>query len=237
MRLDKYLADCGIGTRSEIKKIIRSGRICVNGFPVKEAKQQVSKEGDMVTCDGEPIAYNKYRYYMLNKPAGCVTALTDDRFPTVMKYLADADIRDCAPVGRLDLDTEGLLIITNDGPLTHHLISPSHHVPKTYYAELDRPCPEAAAEAFREGVDIGDDKSTLPAELELSGDGMSARLTIYEGRYHQVKRMFESVGCSVTYLKRERFAELELGDLAVGQYRKLSEDEIYGLKHPEEACP
>jgi 16S rRNA pseudouridine516 synthase len=156
-----------------------------------------------------------------------------------MEYFPE-DIRakDIAPVGRLDLDTEGLLLFTNDGPLTHHLLSPTHHIPKTYYAILDKEVPEAAIELFENGVDIGDDKLTLPAELtifpvkanETGEDMYSAELTIHEGRFHQVKRMFEAVGCTVTYLKRLSMGGLTLGELKKGEYRKLTGEEIQILQ-------
>ena len=146
-----------------------------------------------------------------------------------MEYFPE-DIRakEIAPVGRLDLDTEGLLLFTNDGPLTHHLLSPTHHIPKTYYAILDKEVPESAVQQFLEGVDIGDEKLTLPAQLKIvnDNDNFAAELTICEGRFHQVKRMFASVGCKVTYLKRLSMGSLSLGDLPLGEYRKLSKEEI-----------
>ena len=154
----------------------------------------------------------------------------DNVHKTVMEYFPD-DIRakDIAPVGRLDLDTEGLLLFTNDGPLTHHLLSPTHHIPKTYYAILDKEVPESAVELFKSGVDIGDDKPTLPAELVILSD-KEAELTIHEGRFHQVKRMFEAVGCTVTYLKRLSMGSLTLEELQKGEYRKLTEEEVKTLQ-------
>lgn len=239
LRIDKYLADCGIGTRSEVKKYIKAKQITVNGEVVAKPEQKIDENIDVVCFKGQPISYEKYVYYLLHKPAGCVTAKQDNVHKTVMEYFPD-DIRakDIAPVGRLDLDTEGLLLFTNDGPLTHHLLSPTHHIPKTYYAVLDKEVPDEAVESFQNGVDIGDDKPTLPAELVIlpvsvndAGDRKySAELTIHEGRFHQVKRMFEAVGCTVTYLKRLSMGSLTLGELEKGEYRKLTEEEVQALQ-------
>ena len=239
MRIDKYLADCGVGTRSEVKKYIKAKQITANGDVVAKPEQKIDENVDIVCFRGQPIVYEKYVYYLLHKPAGCVTAKQDNVHKTVMEYFPE-EIRakDIAPVGRLDLDTEGLLLFTNDGPLTHHLLSPTHHIPKTYYAILDKEVPVSAVELFKEGVDIGDDKLTLPAELvilpetvDTEGNTMySAELNIHEGRFHQVKRMFEAVGCTVIYLKRLSMGSLELGDLQKGEYRKLSGEEMNMLK-------
>lgn len=240
MRIDKYLADCGIGTRSEVKKYIKAKQITVNGEVVGKPEQKIDENVDVVCFKGQPIIYEKYVYYLFHKPAGCVTAKQDNVHKTVMEYFPE-EIRakDISPVGRLDLDTEGLLLFTNDGALTHHLLSPTHHIPKTYYAVLDKEVPLSAVELFKEGVDIGDDKLTLPAELvvlpeTVDSDGKmvySAELTIHEGRFHQVKRMFEAVGCTVIYLKRLSMGSLELGDLPKGEYRKLTMEEIEELKN------
>lgn len=240
MRIDKYLADCGIGTRSEVKKYIKAKQITVNGEVVGKPEQKIDENVDVVCFKGQPITYEKYVYYLFHKPAGCVTAKQDNVHKTVMEYFPEEiRVKDIAPVGRLDLDTEGLLLFTNDGPLTHHLLSPTHHIPKTYYAVLDKEVSATAVELFKEGVDIGDDKLTLPAELvilpeKVDDDGnsvYSAELTIHEGRFHQVKRMFEAVGCTVTYLKRLSMGDLELGDLPKGEYRKLLLEEIEELKN------
>lgn len=230
LRIDKYLADCGIGTRSEVKKYIKSKQITINGEIVMKPEQKIDETVDEVCFKGQPIIYEKYVYYLLYKPAGCVTAKQDNVHKTVMEYFPeDILAKDIAPVGRLDLDTEGLLLFTNDGPLTHHLLSPTHHIPKTYYAVLDKEVPLSAIEQFKEGVDIGDDKPTLPAKLLILSE-KEAELTIHEGRFHQVKRMFEAVGCTVTYLKRLSMGTLTLGDLPKGEYRKLTEEEVQELK-------
>ena len=239
MRMDKYLAECGIGTRSEVKKYIKAKQITVNGEVATKPEQKIDENADVICFKGQPIAYEKYVYYLLHKPTGCVTAKQDNVHKTVMEcFSEEIRAKDIAPVGRLDLDTEGLLLFTNDGPLTHHLLSPTHHIPKTYYAVLDKKVPESAVDLFKNGVDIGDDKLTLPAELVIlpieadnAGDAVySAELTIHEGRFHQVKRMFEAVGCTVTYLKRLSMGSLTLGELEKGEYRKLAEEEIVELK-------
>lgn len=229
LRIDKYLADCGIGTRSEVKKYIKAKQITVNGETVAKPEQKINEDVDEVCFKGQPITYEKYVYYLFNKPAGCVTAKQDNVHKTVMEYFPnEIRAKDIAPVGRLDLDTEGLLLFTNDGPLTHHLLSPTHHIPKTYYAVLNKEVPEIAVELFKNGVDIGDNKLTLPAELVLLSAN-EAELTIHEGRFHQVKRMFEAVGCTVTYLKRLSMGSLMLGDLEKGEYRKLLEEDVEKL--------
>lgn len=231
IRIDKYLADCGIGTRSEVKKYIKAKQITVNGKVIAKPDLKIDENVDEVCFKGQPISYEKYVYYLLHKPSGCVTAKQDNVHKTVMEYFPE-DIRakDIAPVGRLDLDTEGLLLFTNDGPLTHHLLSPTHHIPKTYYAILDKEVPASAVEQFKEGVDIGDEKPTFPAELMILSE-KEAELTIHEGRFHQVKRMFEAVGCTVTYLKRLSMGSLTLGDLQKGEYRKLTEEEVSLLQN------
>lgn len=240
LRLDKFLCDCGIGTRSEVKKYIKAKQITVNGEVVAKSDLKIDENLDEVCFKGQPILYEKYVYYLFHKPAGCVTAKQDNLHKTVMEYFPE-DIRakDISPVGRLDLDTEGLLLFTNDGSLTHHLLSPTHHIPKRYYAVLDKEIPISAIQLFKEGVDIGDDKLTLPAELvilpevlDCDGNKMySAELTIHEGRFHQVKRMFEAIDCRVTYLKRLSMGYLHLGNLELGEYRKLTNEEIQIIKN------
>ena len=229
MRLDKYLADCGVGTRSEVKKYIKNKLITVNGAAVSKPDMKVDEEKDIVCFRNKEIQYEKYVYYLFHKPAGCVTAKQDNLHKTVMDYFPDDIPQDISPVGRLDLDTEGLLILTNDGPLTHHLLSPTHHIPKTYFALLDKEVPVEAVELFKDGIDIGDDKPCLPAELTILSKN-EILLTIHEGRFHQVKRMFEAVGCTVTYLKRMSMGSITLEDLKSGEYRRLTEEEIASLQ-------
>lgn len=228
LRIDKYLADCGIGTRSEVKQYIKKKQILVNGSVIAKPDIKIDENKDEVYFQGKKVVYEKYVYYLFHKPQGCVTAKQDNLHKTVMEYFPEDLQKILAPVGRLDLDTEGLLLLTNDGELTHHLLSPTHHIPKTYYAILDKPVPKEAISLFEKGIDIGDEKLTLPAELKLlnENDTFAVELTICEGRFHQVKRMFASVGCKVIYLKRLSMGSLSLGDLPPGAYRKLTREEI-----------
>ncbi len=225
MRLDKFLADAGVGTRSEVKKKIRAKLVKVDGTLAADPGMAVDAAANEITVAGQRVELEGIVWYLLNKPAGYVTAVTDDRFPTVMELVPAG--KDLFPVGRLDKDTEGLLLITNDGVTAHRMLSPKHHVPKTYLAKLDAPAELADIEKFKQGLNIGDDKLTLPAELIIPDDEASkaeniALLTITEGRYHQVKRMFEAVGKKVIYLKRLSFGEYTLPeDLPLGQWIKL----------------
>ena len=238
IRLDKFLADAGYGTRSEVKKQLKSGIVSMNGTVCKKPEEKIDPARDVVTVSGKEVVYAAFSYYLFYKPAGCVTAKSDALHKTVMDYFPEIVRKSCSPVGRLDKDTEGLLLITNDGELNHHLMSPVHHVKKTYYAVLDGEVPVSAIQQFAEGVDIGDDKKTLPAELEILPKQMQdtanpvyhANLTISEGRFHQVKRMFETVGCHVVYLKRLSLGNLSLGELNPGEYRRLSEAEVVDLR-------
>lgn len=238
IRLDKFLADTGFGTRSEVKKQLKSGIVSVNGNVCRRPEEKIDPAKDTVIVAGKSVAYERASYYLFYKPADCVTAKTDSMHRTVMDFFPDPVKKNCSPVGRLDKDTEGLLLITNDGALNHHLMSPAHHVKKTYYAVLDKEVPAEAVALFAEGIDIGDEKLTLPAELEILPEEVDAagnqvyhaNLTIAEGRFHQVKRMFEKVGCNVTYLKRLALGNLTLGDLKPGEYRKLTEPEIEALR-------
>ena len=238
IRLDKYLCDLGIGTRTEVKKHIKNGLVSVNDEVVNLAEYKVDEASDTVSYCGKKLCYAKFHYYMLHKPGDCVTANSDRTHKTVMEYLPSDLRRNLSAVGRLDLDTEGLLILTDDGALNHHLVSPSHHVDKTYLAYLDCPVPKDSYSLFETGIDIGDDKLTEPAVLEILEENAEyqgkpvypAKLTIHEGRFHQVKRMFEKVGCQVVYLKRLTVGPLSLGDLPMGSYRKLTEEEVSALK-------
>lgn len=231
IRLDKYLADSGIGTRSQVKQYIRKGMVAVNGTTVTSGDQKIHSESDIVLFQGKVIAREDYVYYMLHKPAGYVSATSDNISPTVISLIQDTTHSDLFPVGRLDKDTEGLLLITNDGELAHRLLSPKKHVDKTYYVEVDSVIPETAYETFANGMDIGEDKLTLPAKLELLSP-QSAHLTIQEGKFHQVKRMFHGIGCEVTYLKRIQMGNLVLdSDLPPGAYRSLTAQELDTLLH------
>lgn len=226
MRLDKFLSHMGYGTRNEVKNIIKNGWVTIEGKTIKKADFQV-KEDQTVYVDDVPVSYVRYEYYILNKPAGYVSATEDTLHPTVMELIPSIR-NDLYPVGRLDLDTEGLLLVCNDGQLTHELLSPKKHVLKKYYVEFEGTLPENAVEIFAQPMDL-DDFITKPAKLEVL-DQDKAYLTISEGKFHQVKRMFLKVGCKVTYLQRVCFGPLELKDLEIGQARALTPEEIELLK-------
>lgn len=246
MRLDKYLAEMGEGTRQEVKAFIRKGRVMVGGVPVKKPEAKVEEGKDQVTLDGREIPYQKYLYYMLNKPAGVITATTDSRDRTVLDLLGEDRRKDLFPVGRLDKDTEGLLLITNDGPLAHRLLSPRKHVDKCYYAKVRGEVTGEDVEQFAQGLflaGLGEEKEekTMPARLEIlktvstggeedPGVVSEILLTIQEGKFHQVKRMFQAVGKEVLYLKRLSMGSLKLDpELAPGQYRELTKEEMERL--------
>ncbi len=233
IRLDKFLADMGRGTRGQIREMAKKGRISINGQPVKKTDLKVDPERDAVAVDGQPVAYVTHEYYMLHKPAGVVTATEDNLHRTVMDLLETAR-KDLFPVGRLDIDTEGLLLITNDGELAHQLLSPKKHVDKVYFARVAGALPEDAAQRMAEGMTLRDGTPVLPAELAIDGtDGNETlvRLTIREGKFHQVKRMFEALGCRVTYLKRLSMGPLALDpELPCGAARPLTEQEIQAVK-------
>ena len=231
LRLDKYLSDMNIGTRSEIKLWIRKGRVSINNLPCKRPEEKVSTD-DEITFDGQKIIYEQYLYYMLNKPVGVVSATEDKKDRTVLDLIQTVKRKDLFPVGRLDKDTEGLLIITNDGNLAHRLLSPKKEVPKVYYARIKGRVTDADVAIFQSGVSIGEDKPCLPAILKIliSDDISEINLTIYEGKFHQVKRMFEAVGKEVIYLKRIAMGGLSLDPtLKPGDYRRLTIDELNHL--------
>lgn len=238
IRLDKYLCDMGQGSRSEVKKLIRKGQVTVKGETVRDPGFQV-EEGDQVALSGQVIAYHAYEYYMLNKPAGVISAsrtdLRDQGQQCVVDLIREKSRKDLFPVGRLDKDTVGLLLITNDGALAHELLSPRKHVEKLYYAELSEPVTQEALDRLRQGVDIGDEKPTLPCRIDAAEGEKEPYgrllIRIREGRYHQIKRMFEAVGSSVTYLKRLAMGSLVLDEeLPEGGYRCLREEELQALK-------
>ena len=232
IRLDKYLADMNIGTRTEVKKLIRQGKVSVDGMMVKNPDVKINSEKQTVTCDGQLVKYESFEYYMLNKPAGVVSATSDAKDKTVLDLIGDKKRKDLFPVGRLDKDTEGLLLITNDGELAHRLLSPKKHVDKLYYARVEGVVTDADKEAFIQGVDIGEEKLTKSAQLKIitSGEISEIELIIQEGKFHQVKRMFEAVGKKVIYLKRLSMGTLKLDDnLALGEYRPLTQEELEHL--------
>lgn len=234
MRLDKFLCDMQLGTRSQVKEAVRKGLVSVNGMPVKSPDFKLDERKDVISYAGKELIYQDLYYYMLHKPAGVVTATRDHHEATVMDLLSGARGKNLSPVGRLDKDTEGLLLITNDGELAHRLLSPGKHVPKTYYVECSGVLTPDKRTLLENGVDIGDSELTHPASVQLicqSDCSYTMELTITEGRFHQVKRMVWAVGGSVTYLKRLSMGSLSLdGELPKGSYRPLTEKEILDLK-------
>ena len=234
MRLDKYLADMGAGTRSELKKDIRRGNVSVDGEVVKDPGCSVSPSSRVV-YKGTAVGYDEFEYYMLNKPAGVISASEDALEPTVIDLIDEQKRKDLFPVGRLDRDTEGLLLITNDGALAHRLLSPKHHVDKVYFVKVSGILEDSDVELFRDGLVLTDGLECLPAELEIlsvSEDEYTseAEITIREGKFHQVKRMFSSIGAEVIYLKRLAMGPLELDPgLEPGEYRRLTADEMSSL--------
>ena len=237
IRLDKYLADMGKGTRTELKEMIRRGRITVNGVIVKKPETKIKKGEDTICLDNAPVEYVELEYYLLNKPQGVISATEDRRRETVVDLIDEKSRKDLFPVGRLDIDTEGLLLITNDGALAHRLLAPGHHVDKVYEARCEGLVPDEAVQKFRDGMELSDGLSCMPAELEIlerkAGDpetGTEAEslvsLTLHEGKFHQVKRMMEEVGCPVVHLKRLSMGPLKLdATLKPGEYRKLTDKE------------
>lgn len=233
VRLDKYLADMGVGSRSQVKRDITGGMVQVTGVKVCRPEQKIDTETEEVLYKGERIGYVTYEYYMLHKPAGVISATEDKKEKTVVDLIAEKKRKDLFPVGRLDKDTEGLLLLTNDGELAHRLLSPKKHVDKMYYAKIKGMVTEEDVEVFSKGVDIGESRLTLPAELYIrkAADISEIELTIREGRFHQVKRMFQAVGKEVIYLKRLRMGSLTLDEtLKPGEYRLLTKEELEELK-------
>lgn len=230
MRLDKFLCDCGCGTRSQVKQLIRRGRVTVNGTPCRQADFKIDKEKDKISVDEKECSYSGFVYYMLYKPAGCVCAVKDNVSRTVMEYLDREDLKkDLFPVGRLDKDTEGLLLLTNDGALSHKLLSPKKHVPKTYFVKIKEELTAEDVKLLETGVDIGDEKKTLPASVKSLGQ-KEILLTISEGRFHQIKRMLFAIGNEVVFLKRISIGGLCLDEnLRPGDYRILTGEELERL--------
>ena len=228
-RLDKFLCDKKIGTRSQVKVLIQKGLVMVNDEVVKKADAKVT-DTDVVCCQGNVLTSEEFGYFMLNKPAGVISATEDDTQQTVLHFFENEPYKNLYPVGRLDKDTEGLLLITNDGPLGHHLLSPKKHVPKTYYAKLAHGLSQADIDALENGLDIGEKNLTLPAKIEVIEE-TAVHITITEGKFHQVKRMFEAVSNKVLYLKRISMGSLILDEaLKLGEYRKLTDEELALLK-------
>lgn len=229
-RLDKFLADMGVGTRSQVKSYIKNGRVKVNDMIINRPETKVNTSSDIVTMDGQAVSYVSYEYYMLNKPAGVVSATEDKKHETVIDLIVSKNRKDLFPVGRLDIDTEGLLLITNDGQLAHNLLSPKKHIGKRYFSQINGRVTEATKKVFEEGIDIGEaDGKLFTGQLEIleSGEVSTIELVIYEGRFHQVKRMFEAMDLEVVYLKRLAMGSLALDEaLPCGEYRPLTEAEL-----------
>lgn len=237
IRIDKYLADAGFGSRKDVKGLLKAKQVTINGETCVHAKEKLEPAQDVVCVQGKMVVYESFSYYMLHKPQGVVSATKDAHEKTVVNLITEQKRRDLFPVGRLDKDTEGLLLLTNDGKLSNDLLAPGKHVEKTYYARIKGMVTKKEVAAFAEGVDIGDELLTAPAELKIhkAGSESEIEITITEGRYHQIKRMFEAVGMQVLYLKRLRMGPLYLDEsLACGEYRKLTTEEIQSLKNREE---
>ena len=228
-RLDKFLCDSGAGTRSQVKAILKAGRVTVDGRPEKDSSRKIDPDTQVICLDGERLGGKRRVVLMLNKPEGYVTATEDKNDRTVMELLPpEYKHLELKPVGRLDKATEGLLLFTNDGDLLHRLISPKKEVPKVYYAKHEGRAGEDDIAAFAEGLTLRDGLNCLPAKLEPLGEGESL-ITVCEGKYHQVRRMMASRNMTVLYLERRREGQLALGDLPRGQVRELTEEEIVEL--------
>ena len=226
MRLDKFLTECGIGTRREVKEIISKNEITINGRRTSSPKEKIDLENDVVRMGETVLEYKEDRFYMLNKTAGFITATEDTREKTVMELLPEwVNRKDLFPVGRLDKDTEGLLLFTNNGKIAHELLSPKKHVDKTYQVKLLKEIDEKSVKLLEEGVDIGG-YVTKPSKVQIINN-MEILLTISEGRFHQVKKMLDAVENKVVYLKRLRFGNLELGDLPLGEVKEVTLTDIF----------
>lgn len=225
-RLDKFLCDSGVGTRSQVKLIIKAGRVTVDGLPARDSSAKLDPQKQTVCLDGEVLGGKQLVVLMLNKPAGYITATEDPKEPTVMELLPEQYRHmELKPVGRLDKATEGLLLFTNDGDLLHRFISPKKEIPKIYYARHEGTATAEDVAAFKAGMILRDETVCLPAVLEPLGPGESL-ITVCEGKYHQVRRMMAARGMHVNYLERRQEGSLTLGDLPRGEVRKLLEDEI-----------
>lgn len=236
LRLDKYLCDMQQGTRSTVKDMIRKQRVSVNDIIILRPELKVNTDTDTVCIDGRKIGYSDYEYFMLNKPQGVVSATYDQNDKTVIDIITDKKRKDLFPVGRLDKDTEGLLIITNDGELAHRLLSPKHHVDKVYEATVKGRIPDSCIELFSRGLVVDSGFTAMPSILNIISydaltDTSHIRITIKEGKYHQIKRMFAAVNSEVLYLKRLSMGSIVLDEtLKTGAYRALTDEEITALK-------
>ena len=228
MRLDKFLANSGVGTRSEVKRLIKDKRVKVNGEIVKSDSFNVDETKDVVFFDDLEVKYKKFYYVLLNKPQGYVSAAIDNVYPPVTELIPEYAFAKLNPVGRLDVDTTGALLLTNDGDLAHKLISPKYHVDKVYEVEVDKKLDSKLVEVFKKGIEL-DGELTMPAELIIIDD-KHAELTLHQGKFHQVKRMFKKCEYNVLGLNRKAFAFLTVNDLKLGEHRELTSEEEQKLK-------
>lgn len=236
MRLDKFLCEMNMGSRSQVRELVRQGRVTVNGETAVKPERKVDELSDHIVCQGRELSYRPFVYYMLNKPGGVVSATRDGSCKTVLDFIDPGHRKGLFPVGRLDKDTEGLLLLTNDGGMSHRLLSPGRHVDKVYLVRTPFPLTDRQLKALAEGVDIGEGKPTRPGKADLMEDGC-LRLTIHEGKFHQVKRMVHAVGSEVLALKRIAFGGVMLdGHLQPGESRLLTEREI-GILHEQSGQP
>ncbi|WNF36111.1 pseudouridine synthase [Bacillaceae bacterium IKA-2] len=230
MRLDKFLANMGYGSRKEVKKLLKTGAVSINDDVMKDAKIHLDEKKDIVIVNGQEVVFKPFIYLMMNKPQGIISATEDAQDETVVDILELGHARyEPFPVGRLDKDTEGFVLLTNNGKLSHELLSPKKHVPKTYFARIEGCVTNEDIIKFKQGVILDDSYQTKPAELVIleSGEISEIELTITEGKFHQVKRMFIAVGKKVIYLKRLSIGPLKLdSELQLGEYRELTEEEI-----------
>lgn len=235
MRIDKLLSNRGFGSRKEVKSLLKSGAVQIDGVTVKDSSKHVKVDSETVTVHGEIVEYKEYIYLMLNKPPGVISATDDHLHDTVVDLLEMEDaVYNPFPVGRLDKDTEGLLLLTNDGQLAHQLLSPKKHVPKTYFAIIDGVVTDEDVAAFRQGVTLDDGYETMPAQLDIISSGLRSEIQVIieEGKFHQVKRMFEAVGKRVIYLQRIKMGPLPLDEtLELGEYRELTDEEVLLLRN------
>lgn len=227
MRLDKYISNCGVATRSEVKKLVRGGAVTVNGTAAKKADMKIDESTDVIEVMGERLIYREFVYLMLNKPQGYISATEDKHYPVVVDLVDEEYAHfNVFPVGRLDIDTEGLLLLTNDGHFDHELTSPKKNVYKRYFARVDKPMEEKDIDAFKQGMEFKD-FTAKSARLEITSNPCEVYIEIAEGKFHQVKRMCERVGKNVTYLKRVKIGDLMLDEeLGIGEMRELSEEEL-----------
>ena len=233
MRIDKFISESGIASRKEATRAARTGQVIVNGIAVKDLSKHIDPKSARVVYAGREIIYRRFTYIMLNKPEGYVSATEDSRLPVVTELLSDELRRlELFPVGRLDRDTVGLMILTNNGPLAHALLSPKHHVEKRYFFTAAEPLIAGAEEHFKNGVTLADGYECKSAVLSLSADRLSGEITLTEGKYHQTKRMIASTSNRVTSLERISFGNIELDrSLSRGEYRFLTPEEIYAIEH------